>query len=154
MHSIVRSLRLFLPDLLAQGSGHVVNTASTAGVMAYAYERLPYSATKFAVVGLSEALALYTRPKGVGVTCLVPGPVATNISEQITFHQEVPINSPGDLEILDPAVVGDQVVDAVSRNTFLLLTHGDRVRDLLVQRAQDPEAFLDRQIAALGRTAT
>src|SRR5262245_7842749 len=81
--SIVRSLRLFLPGLLEQGTGHVVNTASTAGVMAYAYERLPYSATKFAVVGLSEALALYTRPKGVGVTCLVPGPVATNISEQM-----------------------------------------------------------------------
>jgi NAD(P)-dependent dehydrogenase (short-subunit alcohol dehydrogenase family) len=152
--SVVRSLRLFLPRLLEQGSGHIVNTASTAGLLAYAYERLPYSATKFAVVGLSEALALYSRPKGVGVTCLCPGPVATNISEQMTFHDEVPINSPGGLELMDPAVVGDQVIDAVRNDTFLLLTHGDKVRDLLVQRAQDPEGFLNRQIAALGRSAT
>ena len=56
--SVVRSLQLFVPLLLAQGEGHVVNTASTAGLFAYAYERLPYTATKSAVVGLSEALAL------------------------------------------------------------------------------------------------
>jgi NAD(P)-dependent dehydrogenase (short-subunit alcohol dehydrogenase family) len=152
--SVVRSLRLFLPRLLDQGSGHVVNTASTAGLMAYAYERLPYSATKSAIVGLSEALALYTRPKGVGVTCLCPGPVATNIGEQITFHEDVPINSPGDLEIMDPADVADQVLDAVRTSTFLLLTHGEKVRALLVQRAQDPEAFLTRQIAALEKSQT
>ena len=82
--SVVRSLHVFLPILLEQGSGHIVNTASTAGLFAYAFERLPYSATKAAVIGMSEALALYLRPKGIGVSCLCPGPVATNIGEQIT----------------------------------------------------------------------
>jgi NAD(P)-dependent dehydrogenase (short-subunit alcohol dehydrogenase family) len=147
--SIVRSLQLFVPILLEQGSGHVVNTASTAGLMAYAYERLPYVATKFAVVGLTESLALYLRPRGVGVTCLCPGPVATNIVEQITFHDDVPINSPADLEVMDPAAVGDMVVEAVRADTFLVLTHGEGVRDLLVYRAQDPEGFLAAQIAGL-----
>jgi NAD(P)-dependent dehydrogenase (short-subunit alcohol dehydrogenase family) len=146
--SVVRSLRVFLPLLLEQGSGHVVNTASTAGLFAYAFERLPYTATKSAIVGLSEALALYTRPMGVGVTCLCPGPVATNIVEQITFHEDVAINSPGDLAVMEPADVADLVLDAVRTNTFLLLTHRE-VHDLLVQRAQDPEAFVARQIAAL-----
>jgi NAD(P)-dependent dehydrogenase (short-subunit alcohol dehydrogenase family) len=147
--SVVRSLHLFLPILLEQGSGHLVNTASTAGLFAYAFERLPYTATKAAVIGVSEALALYLRPKGIGVTCLCPGPVATNIAEQISFHDDVPINSPLDLEIMDPALVGDMVVDAVRANTFLVLTHGEKVHDILVRRAQDPEAFLAAQIAAL-----
>jgi len=148
--SVVRSLRRFLPRFLEQGSGHVVNTASTAGLMAYAYERLPYSATKGAVIALSEALALYLRPRGVGVTCLCPGPVATNISEQMQFHDDVRLHGPRDLEVLDPAVVGDMVVDAVRANRFLLLTH-DEVHDLLVQRAEDPEGFLSGQVAALDR---
>lgn len=146
----VRSVQLFLPAMLERGEGHIVNTASTAGLFAYAFERLPYTATKAAVVAVSEALALYLRPRGVGITCLCPGPTATNITEQIRFHDEVPINSPGDLEIMDAEVVGDMVVDAVRTNTFLLLPHGQQVRDILVRRAQDPEAFVAAQIAALG----
>jgi NAD(P)-dependent dehydrogenase (short-subunit alcohol dehydrogenase family) len=146
--SVVRSLHVFLPILLEQGSGHIVNTASTAGLFAYAFERLPYSATKGAVIAMSEGLALYLRPKGIGVSCLCPGPVATNIGEQITFHDQMPINSPLDLDVLDAAVVGDLVIDAVRANTFLVLTHHE-VHEILVRRAQDPEAFLTAQIAAL-----
>jgi NAD(P)-dependent dehydrogenase (short-subunit alcohol dehydrogenase family) len=148
--SVVRSLHVFLPLLLEQGSGHLVNTASTAGLFAYAFERLPYTATKSAVVGVSEALALYLRPRGIGVTCVCPGPVATNIAEQISFYDDVPINSPLDLELMEPEAVGAMVVDAVRTNTFLVLTHGDKVRDVLIRRAQDPEGFLAAQIAALG----
>jgi NAD(P)-dependent dehydrogenase (short-subunit alcohol dehydrogenase family) len=145
----IRSLQVFLPLFLKRGEGHVVNTASTAGLFAYAYERLPYTATKAAVVAVSEALALYLRPKGIGVTCLCPGPTATNIVEQIRFHDEVPLNSPGDLEVMDADTVGGMVVDAIRDNTFLLLPHGDAVHDILVRRAQDPEAFLAAQIEAL-----
>ena len=145
----VRSLQVFLPVFLERREGHVVNTASTAGLFAYAYERLPYTATKAAVVAVSEALALYVRPRGIGITCLCPGPTATNIVEQIRFHDEVPLNSPGDLEIMDAETVGQLVVDAIRADTFLLLPHGDAVHDILVRRAQDPEAFLVGQIAAL-----
>jgi NAD(P)-dependent dehydrogenase (short-subunit alcohol dehydrogenase family) len=146
--SVARSISLFLPDLLAQGSGHIVNTASTAGLYAYSFERLPYSATKGAIVSLSEALALYARPKGVGVTVLCPGPVATNIAEQIEIYGELEaLRGPG-LPVLDPAVVGDQVVDAIRRNIFFLPTHQE-VHDLLVQRAKDPEGFLNRQIETI-----
>ncbi|MDW6065536.1 SDR family oxidoreductase [Streptomyces sp. FXJ1.4098] len=70
---IVRSNLVFLPVLVEQGAGHVVNTASTAGLLPYGYEQMPYTATKHAVVGLSEALALYLRPRGIGVSCLCPG---------------------------------------------------------------------------------
>jgi NAD(P)-dependent dehydrogenase (short-subunit alcohol dehydrogenase family) len=146
--SVVRSNAAFLPLLLEQGSGHVVNTASTAGLYAYAYERLPYSATKGAVVALSEALALYLRPRGVGVTCLCPGPVATNIGEFVTFSGErVPMRGPG-LPSVTPEHVGELVRDAILDNRFLLLTHPE-VHEVLVGRATDPEGFLASQIVKL-----
>jgi len=148
--SVVRSNATFLPVLLGQHDGHVVNTASTAGLFAYAYERLPYSATKAGVVALSEALALYLRPQGVGVSCLCPGPVATNIGQFITFSgPPVRMRGPGaDLVPLAPEVVGRQVLDAIVEDRFLVLTH-PQLHDVLVRRATDPEAFLAGQVAAL-----
>ena len=82
--SIARSNVVFLPHLIEQGRGHVVNTASASGLLAYGYDRLPYVSTKHAVVGLSEALALYLAPKGVGVSCLCPSGVITISLEQIS----------------------------------------------------------------------
>jgi len=146
--SVARTIAVFLPDMLARGSGHIINTASTAGLYAYSFERLPYSATKGAVVALSEALALYTRPQGVGVTLLCPGPVVSNIVEQMTMYGDAPrLHGPG-LPTLAAEVVGEQVVRAVRDNTYLLITHPE-IHDLLVERAQDPEGFLEGQIATI-----
>src|SRR5205823_13949935 len=82
----VRVLRAFLPGLLEQGSGHVVTTGSTAGLFPYAFDRLPYAATKAAVVAFTESLALYLRPRGIGVTCFCPAGVITNIVEEIRVY--------------------------------------------------------------------
>src|SRR5262249_38345654 len=121
--SVVRSNATFLPVLVAAGRGHIVNTASTAGLYAYAYERLPYSATKAGVIAMSEARALYLRPQGIGVTCLCPGPVATNIGEGVSFSgPPVRMRSPGFAPI-DAETVGRQVRQAILDDTFLLLTH-------------------------------
>ncbi len=145
--SVVRSNATFLPVLLAQGSGHVVNTASTAGLFAYAYERLPYSATKAAVIAISEAISLYLRPQGIGVTCLCPGPVATNIGEFVTFSgPPVVMRGPGDYPPVTGEQVGEMVRQAIVDDQFLLLTHPE-IHDVLVRRAQDPEGFLAGQIA-------
>jgi NAD(P)-dependent dehydrogenase (short-subunit alcohol dehydrogenase family) len=147
--SVVRSIQQFVPLLLEQGEGHVVNTASTAGLFAYAYERLPYTATKSAIVGMSEALALYLRPQGVGVSVLCPGPVSTNIGGDIRFHDQVPINSPAGLQLMEAEPVGQLVVDAVRENRFLVLTHPDETHEILVRRATDPEAFVAAQAASV-----
>jgi NAD(P)-dependent dehydrogenase (short-subunit alcohol dehydrogenase family) len=119
---VVRSNLVFLPGLLQQGSGHIVNTASTAGLLPYGFDRLPYTTTKHAVVGLSESLALYLRPKGIGVSCLCPAGVATNIVEQITFYGD-PAPPRGPLfPVVDAASVGELVADGVSAGRFLILT--------------------------------
>ncbi|MFF3373955.1 SDR family oxidoreductase [Streptomyces sp. NPDC002680] len=140
---VVRSNLVFLPVLLEQGSGHLVNTASTAGLLPYGFDRLPYTATKHAVVGLSEALALYLRPRGIGVSCLCPAGVATNIVEQITFYgQPAPPRGPA-FPVLDAEAVGELVADGVTEDRFLLLT-AQEAADELREHGTDVDAYLSR----------
>ncbi len=141
--SVVRSLTVFLPPLLTQGSGHIVNTASTAGLFPYGYDRLPYTTTKHAIVGLSESLALYLRPKGIGVSCFCPAGVATNISEQITYYGEPqPPRSPS-FGVVDAATAGELVADGVTEGRFLILT-APEVAVELREHGSDLEAYLER----------
>jgi NAD(P)-dependent dehydrogenase (short-subunit alcohol dehydrogenase family) len=145
--SIVRSNHVFLPLLLQQGSGHIVNTSSFAGLYTYSYDRLPYAASKAAIVQISEGLALYLRPQGIGVTCLCPGPVRTNIMKSNrAWSTGLDIRGPGpEFGMLEPDEVGEMVVDAVRRNLFFLPTDS-AVTAKLIDRATDWEGFLQRQI--------
>jgi NAD(P)-dependent dehydrogenase (short-subunit alcohol dehydrogenase family) len=145
--SIVRSNHVFLPLLLQQGSGHIVNTSSFAGLYTYSFDRLPYAASKAAVVQISEGLALYLRPQGIGVTCLCPGPVRTNIMKSNrAWSTGLDIRGPGaEFRMLEPDEVGEMVVDAVRRNLFFLPTDS-AVTAKLIDRATDWEGFLQLQI--------
>ena len=146
--SLVRSNAAFLPLLLGQGSGHLVNTASFAGLFTYSYDRLPYAATKAAIVSISEGLAIYLRPKNIGVTLLCPGPVLTNIAAAVPrFGGGAPLRIPGEqFELLEPAAVGELVTDAILRNRFFVPTH-PHVVDELRRRVDDWDAYIDYQIA-------
>jgi NAD(P)-dependent dehydrogenase (short-subunit alcohol dehydrogenase family) len=145
--SVVRSNAVFLPVLIGQGHGHIVNTASFAGLYTYAYDRLPYAACKAAIVQMTEGLALYLKPQGIGVTLLCPGPVRTDIGRSVrSFGPPVDVRGPGpEFALLEPEVVGEQVVEAILANRFWLPTD-PAVRDLLVARASDWDGFLQRQI--------
>jgi NAD(P)-dependent dehydrogenase (short-subunit alcohol dehydrogenase family) len=145
----VRVLRAFLPVLLAQGAGHVVTTGSTAGLFPYAYDRLPYAATKAAVVALTESLALYVRPRGIGVTCFCPAGVMTNIVEQIReYGPPTPVQSPL-IPVITAEDAGELVVQGILDDKILVLT--DSVADSMVQQhALDREGFLTSQIERLG----
>lgn len=76
---VVHGVRTFLPLLVEQDEGHLVNTASVAGLMP---GFSAYSASKWAVVGMTEGLFNQLRAQGsnVGVSCLCPGWVATDIA--------------------------------------------------------------------------
>lgn len=145
--SVVRSNAVFLPLLIAQKSGHIVNTSSFAGLFTYAFDRLPYAAAKAAIVQISEGLALYLRPLGIGVTCLCPGPVKTNImSTSRRFSEGLDVRGPGPaFDLIEPDAVGAMVVDAIRTNKFMLPTH-PQVREQLIARASDWDAFLQQQI--------
>jgi NAD(P)-dependent dehydrogenase (short-subunit alcohol dehydrogenase family) len=143
---VVRSNAVFLPVLMEQGHGHVVNTASASGIINYAYDRTPYAASKAAVVMLSEALFMYLLPYGVGVSCLCPAGVMTNILEQIRFiGEQLPLSAP-ELPLVGPDDVGHLVADAVERREFLVVT-ADQVRDELRRKGDDLDAYLHEREA-------
>lgn len=153
--SVVRSNAVFLPLLIEQGSGHVVNTASFAGLFTYSYDRLPYAASKAAIVQITEGLALYLRPQGIGVTLVCPGPVATNIGATMrTFGPPTPTRTPGpQFAVKDPADVGEAIADAVLADRFLLTTD-DQVLELLRARAADWDGFLAEQLGSVTSDAS
>ncbi len=77
---IINGLHTFLPAIREMNEGHIVITASIAGHVSVP-NLGPYSATKFAAVSIAETLRqeLLTENSGVGVSCLCPGFVSTNI---------------------------------------------------------------------------
>ncbi len=144
----VRVLQTFLPILVDQGSGHIVTTGSTAGLFPYAYDRLPYVATKAAVVALTESLALYARPRGIGVTCFCPAGVVTNIVEQIRQYGPPTPVQPPQLPVVNAEDAGELVVQGILGNRLLVLT--DPLAETMIQRhAADPDEFLASQIQYL-----
>jgi NAD(P)-dependent dehydrogenase (short-subunit alcohol dehydrogenase family) len=96
---VLHGIRTFLPHIRAHGEGgHIVNTASMAGIEG-GLGFSPYTASKFAVVGISEGLAAQLKPLGIGVTVLCPGFVRTRIGESGRNRPE----RYGQAPTLDPA---------------------------------------------------
>lgn len=90
-----------------QRAGHIINVASMAGKMATAKSTI-YSATKFAVLGFSNALRLELKPLGIAVTTVNPGPIKTNF-----FDIADPKGSylaSVDRFVLDPVVLAQEIV--------------------------------------------
>jgi NAD(P)-dependent dehydrogenase (short-subunit alcohol dehydrogenase family) len=146
---VIHGIRVFLPHMIARGSGYIINTASIAGLVALTGEGAPYIASKFAVVGLSEALALYARPKGIGVSVLCPGGVDTNLheTERIVGMTPERIDAEAALAgvfhtvLMTPEQIGEIVVAAVRHDQFFILPDS-RQQTVLLKRAQDMNAFL------------
>jgi len=129
---IVRGVRAFVPAMLERGSGHVLNTASVAGIWAYTWDATPYITSKFAAYGMSEALARRLHPRGVGVSVLCPGLVTTNLGDTARFSG-VPEGQEGQwiyfppemLDPVEPEAVGPMVADAVLEGRFTIFTHAN-----------------------------
>ncbi|MEZ4333131.1 MAG: SDR family NAD(P)-dependent oxidoreductase [Myxococcota bacterium] len=137
----------FGPILRDQGEGHIVNTASEAGHVTSAVLGM-YSATKHAVVGLSESLYRELEGTGVSVHCLCPNLVRTSI-----FHSErnrddgaamkpsqvatmAPLREAIAAQGIAPAQVGDAIVEAMRADRFWIFTH-DITRQALAVRPAD-----------------
>jgi NAD(P)-dependent dehydrogenase (short-subunit alcohol dehydrogenase family) len=136
---VIHGVRSFVPIMLEQGDeGHVVNTASMAGLIPGSGI---YGVTKHAVVALSESLfnELRQLDAKLGVSVLCPGWVNTRILESERNRPEAPREDPGELaaEIemrrkvvvgllergLEPREVGAMVRDAIQAKRFYVLTH-------------------------------
>lgn len=76
--SIINSIKAFLPRMVKRGSGYIANVASGAGILGVA-EPIPYIASKFGVVGLSETFFARLKNLGINVSVIVPMWIKTNI---------------------------------------------------------------------------
>jgi NAD(P)-dependent dehydrogenase (short-subunit alcohol dehydrogenase family) len=145
--SAIHSNQVFLPRMIARGSGYVVNTASFAGLYPYAANRIPYAAAKAAVVAMSESLALYLHPKGVRVSCLCPGPVATGVMNSMkTWSSNVAFRGPGSqYEVItaeDAAVI---LADGM-RDGRVIIPTDPKVWDVIRRHAASPDSFIQTKI--------
>lgn len=150
LHGVVHGIASFLPRMVASGEdGHIVNTASMAGHLAFGGMG-PYNASKFAVVGISEALFHELAPTKIGVSCLCPGWVATRINESSRNRpSDVPerVTRPEDAARaeyvasviangLPPSKIADLVHDAIVSDTFWIFSHPDMLAGVR-QRANE-----------------
>lgn len=145
--SVVRSNAVFLPKMIARGHGHIVNTASFAGLYPYATNRMPYVAAKAGVVALTESLALHLLPQGVRVSCLCPGPVMTGVMEGMkSWTPQLPMRGPGsNLTLKTAEEVAVTLADGMEAGRILIPTD-EAVWETIRAHAADPDAFLREKI--------
>jgi NAD(P)-dependent dehydrogenase (short-subunit alcohol dehydrogenase family) len=157
---VVHGVRTFLPGMLERGEGHLVNTSSGGGLSPRGFI-VPYTATKYAVVGLTSALYYELQELGspVRVSALCPGLIRSNIERSLrnwpadlgaipeleraggaaSLRGRVrPLRDPADG--IDPLLAGRQVIDAVRADRFWIFPN-----------IESPEADFARRRPALTR---
>jgi len=159
---VVNGVRAFLPHMRAHGEGsHIVNTASMAGVMTSHQGFAPYPASKYAVVGMSEGLAVELKPFGIGVSILCPGIVRTSILESARnrpqrYGPPTPVDTSNPLYDrvaervrtgMGPAEVARRVVAAIRNDELYVFTHPE-MRGAVEERFQAILAAFDRAAAS------
>ena len=161
---VVYGIRSFVPHILAHGEGgHIVNTASMAG-MVNGMGFSPYAATKFAVVAMSEGLSTQLKPLGIGVSVLCPGYVRTRIGESgrnrpERYGQAQPLdpNSPAAVLVaetrklieagIDPAEVAHRVLRAIREDELYIFSHPN-MREWVRERFAAIQAAMDKVTAS------
>jgi NAD(P)-dependent dehydrogenase (short-subunit alcohol dehydrogenase family) len=139
---VLHGIRTFLPHIQTHGEGgHIVNTASMAGMLSIPWFA-PYVASKFAVVAMSEGLAMQLKPLGIGVSVLCPEYVRTRIMESERHRPERygprqtldPASPAAALAAqvaariqsgIDPSDVAERVLTAIHEDELYVFTHSN-----------------------------
>jgi NAD(P)-dependent dehydrogenase (short-subunit alcohol dehydrogenase family) len=147
---VINGVQTFLPRMLGHGEGgHIVNTASTGGIVVHGMAGL-YCTAKFAVVGLSEALRGELAEDNIGVSAFCPGPVQTNIAES-GKTRPAHLSRTGYAEAdkvrqsrsmsdarqywMDPLEAGERVLTGIINNDLYIITHPE-FRDIFTARGE------------------
>ena len=136
----VRAARLLVPGWLDRGEGYFITTASAAGLLTQ-IGSATYSVSKHGAVAFAEWLAVTYGDQGIGVTCVCPMGVDTDMlrtgmSSPEGGGQAAAAAVTGAGEVLDAATVAEQVLTAVAAGDFLVLPHAD-VRQFLLRKVDD-----------------
>lgn len=142
---ILHGMRAFIPRMLEQGRGHIVNTASVGG-FASSPLMAPYSVTKFAAVALTESLHAEMAMLGapIGVSLLAPGPVKSAIFERpfgsvvndATERFVQDLRHMLDTYGLEPGAFADKVYDALAQGQFWIVPQPEALDPMLTARTE------------------
>jgi NAD(P)-dependent dehydrogenase (short-subunit alcohol dehydrogenase family) len=152
---VLYGVQAFVPRILEHGQGgHVVNTASMAGLTGMSFLGM-YCASKFAVVGLSESLSRELRGRDIGVSVLCPMIVQTNIDQNSLARHPDPERRkaaepapssdaapPMRGGVIQADEVAEKVVRAIDRGELYILTHPEQ-REILSRRARRIDAAFE-----------
>jgi NAD(P)-dependent dehydrogenase (short-subunit alcohol dehydrogenase family) len=150
---VIHGIEAFVPRMIAQQApGHIVNTASMAGLIATRGLGV-YNTSKYAVVGLSETLAKDLKPYRIGVSVLCPMGVETQIRASarhrppaLTNEQEAaaePVELIG--RTLAPETVAEMVLAAIRDNRLYVITHDEGLEPLRRRFERMEQSILDRK---------
>jgi NAD(P)-dependent dehydrogenase (short-subunit alcohol dehydrogenase family) len=153
LHGVMHGIQIFLPLIQRHGGeGHIINTASIAGLQVAPHRRSgAYAATKFAVVALTESLWNDLRETPVGASVLAPAAVRTRIYQSNESRPdryggpyETDSLSPLQQELangLDPDTVGERVMRAIRARELYIFTHMQTKEWLLARHKRIIDAF-------------
>ena len=138
----VYAARHLVPRMIARGGGHLLNTASAAGLLNQ-LGGAAYGVTKHAAVGFAEWLAMTYAHQGIVVSVLCPQAVRTPMTENFDDTSTQAAATDG---MMEPAQLADIVLEHLERDAFLILTH-DEVRQYMQRKTTD----YDRWIGGMNR---
>ena len=147
----ISAVRTFVPRMIANaGGGHVIITSSVSGLFTGAGAGV-YVTTKFALVGLAEALHADLKQNGIGVSVLCPGPVKSELFESTIAVRPRALSATGSVPIVPPGVarehtpifttapggdeIGQRVLNGIRNDELYILTHPE-IRPVLEARAR------------------
>jgi len=134
----VVACRHLIPRWVERGSGHLLVTASAAGLLTN-FGTASYAVTKHAAVGLAEWLAIAHGDDGVRVSCLCPQGVRTPMTEN---EGAVAVDQVRALGLIEPEDVAAVTLEALRQDRFLILPHPE-VATYELRRAGDRQRWLD-----------
>jgi NAD(P)-dependent dehydrogenase (short-subunit alcohol dehydrogenase family) len=143
----VHTARALLPRMAARGRGHLLLTASAAGLLTN-MDSAPYTVTKHGTVALAEWLAIRHGDAGVEVSCLCPQGVRTAMTEEMGVDSAVLAAG----RLLEPEEVAEAVVHGLADGRFLILPHPE-VAEFERRRAADRDRWLAGMRRARARLA-
>lgn len=140
LYGVVHCVQAFEQDMIAAGEGHIVATASTAGLMAPFHDRhAPYCGAKAGIIGFMLALRRDLEKHGVGASVLCPGFVASSITQSHNYRPAayggpngrivvLPLQGDNHPEARPAEEAGEMVLNGIRKNRAVITTDASHLQ--------------------------